>query len=110
MTVARLQYNNVSGTTSNQPGVQIRQPGFGNTSTVEWLDSSRLSYSVYLISSCVVIDFYPSIQSMGGILSLLSVSLVTVFSTGISPIGMKFGTRNRHYPRNSEILGVIPQG
>jgi len=57
--LARLQYNNASGETSNQPGVQIRQPGFGNTSTVEWLDSSRLSYSVYLISyfSCTVKDF-----------------------------------------------------
>ena len=48
VTVARLQYDNVSGTTSNQPGVRIRQPGFGNTSTVEWLDSSHLRYSVYL--------------------------------------------------------------
>jgi len=61
---ARLQYNNMSGRTSNQPGVQIRQPGFGNTSTVEWLDSSRLSYSVYLYLTvdlccfwcCILID------------------------------------------------------
>jgi len=49
VTVARLQYDNVSGSTFNQPGVQIRQPDFGNTSTVEWLDSSHLSHSVYTV-------------------------------------------------------------
>ena len=48
--VARLQYDNVTRKTSNQPGVQIRQPDFGNTSTVEWLDESHLSYSAYFIS------------------------------------------------------------
>jgi len=49
VTVARLQYNNVSGTTSNQPGVQIRQPDFSNTSSVEWLDSSHLHYSAFIM-------------------------------------------------------------
>lgn len=43
----RLQFDNVSRTTSNQPGVKIRQPLFGNTSSVEWLDSSRLGYTSY---------------------------------------------------------------
>lgn len=43
----RLQYDNTTRRTSNQPGVDIRQPGFGNTSTVEWLDSSQMGYTSY---------------------------------------------------------------
>ncbi|KAG8236099.1 hypothetical protein J437_LFUL000461 [Ladona fulva] len=43
----RLVYDNVSRTTSNSPGVETRIPGFGNTSTVEWLDPSQASPSVY---------------------------------------------------------------
>lgn len=43
----RLRYDNVTRTTLNQPGVEIRQPGFGNTSTVEWLDSSQLGETSY---------------------------------------------------------------
>lgn len=43
----RLVYNNETRTTSNSPGVDIRIPGFGNTTTVEWLDPSRVSPSAY---------------------------------------------------------------
>lgn len=51
----KLLYNNVSRVTFNTPGVEIRQPGFGNTSTVEWLDpvhpvfAGKLSYFYYLV-------------------------------------------------------------
>lgn len=43
----RLIYNNETRTTSNAPGVNIRIPGFGNTTTVEWLDPSMVSPSAY---------------------------------------------------------------
>ncbi|XP_045597360.2 lysosomal phospholipase A and acyltransferase isoform X1 [Procambarus clarkii] len=43
----RLLYDNVTRTTMNSPGVQTRIPGFGNTSTVEWLDPSQRSPTGY---------------------------------------------------------------
>lgn len=52
----KLTYDPVTRTTKNQPGVEIRQPGFGNTSSVEWLDSSQLgatSYFYHIVESLV---------------------------------------------------------
>lgn len=43
----RLVYNNKTRTTSNSPGVKTRIPGFGNTSTVEWIDPSKASAGAY---------------------------------------------------------------
>jgi len=43
----RLRYNNVSRITKDNIGVQIRQPGFGNSSAVEWLDPSQMSPTSY---------------------------------------------------------------
>ena len=43
----RLRYDNVTRTTSNNQGVETRIRGFGNTSTVEWLDPSQRLVSLY---------------------------------------------------------------
>lgn len=43
----KLTYDNVTRTTSNGPGVEIRIPGFGNSETVEWLDPSHASPGSY---------------------------------------------------------------
>jgi len=43
----KLKYNNETRSTSDSIGVETRIPGFGNTSTVEWLDPSQRSFSVY---------------------------------------------------------------
>ena len=43
----KLKYDNVSHTTSNNDGVEVRIPGFGNTTTVEWLDPSQRFFSIY---------------------------------------------------------------
>ncbi|VDN37612.1 unnamed protein product [Cylicostephanus goldi] len=42
-----LVFNSTSGTTSNMPGVDIRVPGFGGTSTIEYLDKSLASPGSY---------------------------------------------------------------
>uniref|UniRef100_A0A1E1WVS1 Putative phospholipase A2 n=1 Tax=Tityus obscurus TaxID=1221240 RepID=A0A1E1WVS1_TITOB len=46
----RLVYDNKTRMTKNAPGVDIRVPGFGNTSTVEFLDPSQISPSTYFHS------------------------------------------------------------
>lgn len=43
----RLIYNFTSRTTTNSPGVTIRVPGFGNTTSVEFLDPSEASPGHY---------------------------------------------------------------
>lgn len=43
----RLEYNNQTRTTSNSPGVDIRVHGFGNCSSVEWVDPSKASAGSY---------------------------------------------------------------
>ncbi|KAF6215000.1 hypothetical protein GE061_009748 [Apolygus lucorum] len=43
----KLVYDNVTRKTSNQPGVDIRVPGFGDPFPVEWLDPSKLSAGAY---------------------------------------------------------------
>jgi len=43
----KLVYNPVTHRSSDNPGVETRIPGFGNTSTVEYLDPSQRFFSVY---------------------------------------------------------------
>ena len=43
----KMVYNPVTRRTNNNPGVETRIPGFGNSSTVEYLDKSQRFYSVY---------------------------------------------------------------
>ncbi|KRX87719.1 Group XV phospholipase A2 [Trichinella pseudospiralis] len=43
----RLEYDEVTGKTSNSPGVDIRVPGWGNTTTVEFIDPSGVGYGDY---------------------------------------------------------------
>jgi len=43
----KLVYDSDTRTTRNTEGVETRIPGFGNTSTVEYLDTSQRFYSVY---------------------------------------------------------------
>lgn len=43
----KLKYNNKTRRTYDNDGVQTRIPGFGNTTTVEWLDKSQRSFSLY---------------------------------------------------------------
>ncbi|VVD01942.1 unnamed protein product, partial [Leptidea sinapis] len=43
----RLEYDNVTRTTKNPPGVDVRVPGWGNPEPVEWLDPSHTSTGAY---------------------------------------------------------------
>ncbi|XP_065314857.1 phospholipase A2 group XV-like isoform X2 [Gordionus sp. m RMFG-2023] len=43
----KLGYDNDTRLTSNTPGVNIRVPNFGNTTSIEWLDPTKRSVSKY---------------------------------------------------------------
>lgn len=43
----KLNYDNVTRTTSNQPGVDIRIPGWGDSFVVEYIDPSKASPGSY---------------------------------------------------------------
>ncbi|XP_014259587.1 group XV phospholipase A2 [Cimex lectularius] len=43
----KLVYNNETRKTTNQPGVDIRVPNFGDPFSVEWLDPTKLSPGAY---------------------------------------------------------------
>ncbi|GFX80674.1 phospholipase A2 group XV [Trichonephila clavipes] len=39
----RLIYNNETRRTTNSPGVDLRVPGFGDTTSMEWLDPQKVA-------------------------------------------------------------------
>ncbi|XP_077982813.1 lysosomal phospholipase A and acyltransferase-like [Glandiceps talaboti] len=43
----KLKYDNKTRTTTNTDGVNVTIPDWGNTSSVEWLDPSKISYGSY---------------------------------------------------------------
>ena len=53
----RLDYNYTTRKTQNSPGVDIIAPGFGNTSTVEYVDPSQVSVTGYFN---VLVNFFVS--------------------------------------------------
>lgn len=55
----KLIYDNHTRTTHDNDGVHIRIPGFGNTTTVEYVDPSRLPISGYfgLMVEHLVVEF-----------------------------------------------------
>ncbi|XP_069183296.1 lysosomal phospholipase A and acyltransferase-like isoform X1 [Procambarus clarkii] len=64
----KLQYDNVTRTTRNAPGVETRIPGFGNTSTVEWLSKDHLyvlSYFHDIVSSLIPLGYERGVSVRG---------------------------------------------
>lgn len=64
----RLIYNNVSRQTYNPPGVYLRVPGFGNTSSIEYVDPSQVRVSGYfntLVSSFVSFGYQRGVNIRG---------------------------------------------
>nr|XP_045590503.1 phospholipase A2 group XV-like [Procambarus clarkii] len=64
----KLQYDNVTRTTRNDPGVETRIPGFGNTSTVEWLSKDHLyvlSYFHDIVSSLIPLGYERGVSVRG---------------------------------------------
>lgn len=64
----KMVYDNVTRKSSDNYGVQTRIPGFGNTSTVEYLDPSQRFFSVYFanIVSQIVPQGYVRGQNIHG--------------------------------------------
>ncbi|CAF0766669.1 unnamed protein product [Didymodactylos carnosus] len=64
----RLVYNTTTRKTSNIDGVDIQIPGFGQTSTIEYFDSSGLSYSSYfapIVRSLVALGYTRGLNLRG---------------------------------------------
>jgi lysophospholipase-3 len=64
----RLMYNSTTKKTSNVDGVEIQVPGFGETSSIEFFDSSAISYSSYfapIITSLVAIGYTRGVDLRG---------------------------------------------
>lgn len=64
----KLNYDNVTRTTTNQPGVSIRVPGWGSPEVVEWLDPTHASAGSYFkdIGNALVNIGYDRNKSLRG--------------------------------------------
>lgn len=63
-----LIYDNVTRTTRNQDGVETRVTGFGNSTSVEWIDPSHASPGAYfkdIANSLVPIGFQRDLNLRG---------------------------------------------
>lgn len=64
----RLEYDNVTRTTKNPPGVDVRVPGWSNPEPVEWLDPSHDSTGAYFNSiadSLVKLGYVRNVSILG---------------------------------------------
>ena len=64
----KLQYDNATRETRNSPGVDIIIPGFGNTTTVEYVDPSQLSVTGYynvLVNALVAAGYTRGVDVRG---------------------------------------------
>lgn len=64
----RLVYDSITKRTSNVEGVETQIPGFGNTSTIEYFDSSGFPYSSYfapIVRSLVALGYQRGISLRG---------------------------------------------
>ena len=64
----RLVYNETTKKTSNIDGVEVQVPGFGNTSTVEFFDSSAFAFSSYfapIVRSLVALGYTRGVNLRG---------------------------------------------
>jgi lysophospholipase-3 len=64
----RLEYNSTTKKTSNLDGVEVQIPGFGETSTIEFFDSSGFSFSSYfapIVKSLVALNYTRGVDLRG---------------------------------------------
>jgi len=64
----RLVYNDTTKKTSNMDGVDTQIPGFGQTSTIEYFDSSGLAFSSYfgpIVKSLVTLGYVRGVNLRG---------------------------------------------
>ncbi|XP_070574884.1 lysosomal phospholipase A and acyltransferase-like [Ptychodera flava] len=64
----KLIYDNVTRTTADMPGVSVAIPDWGNTSSVEWLDPSKVSYGSYfapLVDKMVALGYERGVSVRG---------------------------------------------
>ena len=64
----RLLYNETTKRTSNLEGIETQIPGFGETSTIEYFDSSDFSYSSYfapIVRSLVTLGYTRGVNLRG---------------------------------------------